>query len=115
MYKNALKDCLTNLSLKENGNNNLTEVKKAYYQGLIVGIVSTLVPDRARQWQVASIKRIRDDQWKDLSFHTSLSAAWNAVDKNYDHLELYQWDDLYRVIYRKTGEQCERIGLYKYE
>lgn len=39
-YKNALKDLLNNLSLLENDNGNLTDDKKAYYKGMIMGIVA---------------------------------------------------------------------------
>ena len=43
MYKNAIKDCLHNLSLRENKNASATDEQKAYYNGLIIGIISGLM------------------------------------------------------------------------
>ena len=42
-YKNALKDTLHNLCLDENNNFNISQDQKMYYQGLIVGMVATLM------------------------------------------------------------------------
>lgn len=42
MYKNAIKDCLYNLSLSENLNTSLTYQNRTYYTGLIIGIITAL-------------------------------------------------------------------------
>ena len=42
-YENALKDTLHNLSLDENGNFNVSQDQKMYYQGLIAGILAALM------------------------------------------------------------------------
>jgi len=49
-------------------------------------------------------RTIQAHEWKDLSFHTSKIAAFKALRKYREHLNLYQWDDHYKIVDRKTGE-----------
>lgn len=52
-------------------------------------------------------KRIENEEWKKLSQHKTISAAYKAMDKRNKHLEPGQWDDHYRVV-DKSGEVCQR-------
>ena len=69
-YPNALKDCLGNLSLRENLNTSLTHYQMQYYQGLIVGMVSAL-------------------RFKGLTFDESISIIKESLPK--DCIELNEY------------------------
>jgi len=58
MYPNSVKDCLHNLSLSENNNIVLSEDKRQYYKGLIVGLLSGL---NQRMNYDTSCKMIREN------------------------------------------------------
>lgn len=64
-------------------------------------------PYKVQHLGYPTTNRIREDQWKDLSFHTSRSAAFKAIQKNKEHLDSGQWDDHYRIINRVTSNRWE--------
>lgn len=58
MYPNSVKDCLHNLSKRENGNIQISPDKYEYYRGLIVGLLSGL---NQRMSYTSACKLIREN------------------------------------------------------
>ena len=75
---------------------------------------------RKGQWTVQNVGHpkttVQESDWKDLSYHASMKAAFRKIDKCKAHLDYGQWDDHYRILDQDGNpidmykERCRIIG-----